>query len=356
MLQNFRVKNYKGIKDLVIPKMTRLTLIGGKNNSGKSSLMESMLMVFNRMDPHIIIRPSLLRGIAAIPSEPDFMWAPIFNDFDLSKKIELSGKFNSENRQLEISIRKDFKRSLPVNNIQAGVIPVAIGSTATDALSLKFSDGPSVIEQSLITLEATGFNLNIELSKRGAKVPVAYFSPRQASNLNEDSERLGRVELSNSAEHVTEILRYIVPEIKTITAIRIQDSSLIYADIGKSRKVPIAYMGDGISRLLSIILAIATCKGGIIFVDEIENGLHYSVIENIWCGIIKAAKIFNCQIIATTHSHEFLVSACTSFKKSSASDNEFSYIRLVNRNDSVSCKIFDKDLLDFAIESEMEIR
>ena len=92
MLENITVKNFKGIKNLEIEHLSKLTLIGGKNNCGKTSLMEAMFMQFDRMNPHITIRQSLARGVSVIPTEPEFMWAPIFNEFNLSKKIVIEYK------------------------------------------------------------------------------------------------------------------------------------------------------------------------------------------------------------------------------------------------------------------------
>ena len=354
MLESITVKNFKGIKTLEIEHLSKLTLIGGKNNCGKTSLMEAMFMQFDRMNPHITIRQSLARGVSVTPTEPEFMWAPIFNEFNLSKKIAIESKFNGKRKALEIEINKNFKKTIPgnihsINGIQNNA------PTPVDALTLKFFQASQEIEKSNLILEKTGFNLNIEHSN-GSVMPSSFFPARQQSNPNEDAERLGRLEIENGTNDIVGVLKSIAPEIKSITAIRIADASMIYADIGQTKKVPISYMGDGISRLLSITLAIATCKNSVVFIDEIENGLHYSVLEKIWLGLAKASQRFNCQIIATTHSHEFLTSACNALKNEPSLVNEFSYIRLTNKNNNILGKYFDSKLLDFAIESEMEIR
>lgn len=356
MLKNIKITNFKGIKHLQIDALSQLTLIGGKNNCGKTSLMEAMFMQFDRMNPHITIRQSLARGVGVIPTEPEFLWAPIFNDFDLSQKIEIESLFNDKRKALIIEVRNNVKKVIPGNINPLNLNNTELHRPATvEALTLRFYTAHQEVERSNLILEKTGFNLNVEMSN-GNINPSAFFAARQPSNQNEDSERLGRLEIENSTPDVVAVLQSIVPEIKSITAIRIADSSMIYADIGKPKKVPISYMGDGISRLLSIVLAIATCKNSVVFIDEIENGLHYSVLEKIWLGIAKASKKFNCQIIATTHSHEFLTSARNAILSDSELSNQFSYIRLSNKDNSISGKNFDSKLLDFAIESEMEIR
>ena len=63
-------------------------------------------------------------------------------------------------------------------------------------------------------------------------------------------------------------------------------------------------MGDGINRILTIILAMVNCENGYLLIDEFENGLHYSVQEKLWEIIFYLAKRLNIQVFATTHSND----------------------------------------------------
>jgi len=113
-------------------------------------------------------------------------------------------------------------------------------------------------------------------------------------------------------------------------------------------------MGDGMSRLASLILAIGNAKNGVVLVDEIENGFHHRVMAKVWRAIAKAARRFNCQLFATTHSLECIASAHKAFSK------EESYDLLVHRldrtDDKVSATTFGQDELDVAFEMKMDIR
>jgi AAA15 family ATPase/GTPase len=90
------------------------------------------------------------------------------------------------------------------------------------------------------------------------------------------------------------IVKIIEPRLISLSSIAQLNYSLIHGDIGLSRKIPIPYMGEGISKLLSYILAIMTTQNGIVLIDEIENGLHYSVLPDIWKAMLIAAKSSNC--------------------------------------------------------------
>ncbi len=71
----------------------------------------------------------------------------------------------------------------------------------------------------------------------------------------------------------------------------------IYADIGLGRLLPVRLMGDGMSRIFSIALAIASAPGGIVLVDEIENGIHHSVMEKVWKAIGAFATNITCNCL-----------------------------------------------------------
>ena len=68
--------------------------------------------------------------------------------------------------------------------------------------------------------------------------------------------------------------------------------------------LPLRSMGDGINRILTIILAMVNCENGYLLIDEFENGLHYSVQEKLWEIIFYLAERLNIQVFATTHSND----------------------------------------------------
>ena len=84
---------------------------------------------------------------------------------------------------------------------------------------------------------------------------------------------------------------------------------MIWGDIGLSELVPLSMMGEGMTRIARIILAISSAAGGIVMVDEIENGIHYSVLEKVWSAIADAAERAQVQVFATTHSFECMEAA-----------------------------------------------
>ncbi len=351
MIENVEITRFRGIKLLTLEKIARLTIIGGKNNCSKTSILEALSMLYDNKNPMLFAKISAGRGINVYPMETEFVFAPFFNEFEINNSIRIiTNKNIKDARTLNISIDKRH-----INNVQVPNLNFQNNmGIATEALKLEYSKGSSVYEESYLSIIPQGFNYEIKKDTGILKILTAFFPARNANNHEENVEKLGKLDIDNLVDDIVEILHVIVPSLKSISSIKIGNISMIYADIGKKKKVPLSSMGDGISRLLSIVLSIATAKNGVIFIDEIENGLHYSVIEELWVGIAKASKKFNCQVICTTHSHEFL-----SYVNKANIDNnidDFLYIRLDKKDEMINGKYFDKNLLNVAIKNDMEIR
>ena len=113
-------------------------------------------------------------------------------------------------------------------------------------------------------------------------------------------------------------------------------------------------MGEGFRRLFLIAVALATAKGGTLLIDEIENGLHYSVLKDVWNAIAQAARQADVQVFATTHGYECIEAAQEVF---SASDEyDFRLHRLDRVDDGIKAVTYDQEALGAATKFFMEVR
>jgi len=129
---------------------------------------------------------------------------------------------------------------------------------------------------------------------------------------------------------------------------------MIHGDIGGDRLVPLPLMGDGMVRLTSLILAISSAQNGVILVDEIENGLHHSILPKVWTAIGNAAQMFETQVFATTHSFECITAAHKAFTESGLYD--FRLHRLERTNEDIRGVTYDQEDLAAAVETDFEVR
>jgi AAA15 family ATPase/GTPase len=80
---------------------------------------------------------------------------------------------------------------------------------------------------------------------------------------------------------------------------------------GYDQPIPIGSMGDGMWRMLAMAIAITQCRGGVLLIDEIDTGLHYTVMSDMWRLISGAAQELDVQVFATTHSFDCIQSLAT---------------------------------------------
>ncbi len=168
-------------------------------------------------------------------------------------------------------------------------------------------------------------------------------------------KRFGEVELEGHIDSITDCLRTIDERIKELKSLSIQ-APMIYADMGLNRLVPMGFLGDGICRHLSMTLAFYESRNGMILIDELENGLHHSVLKGVWQNIDYLSQKFNVQVFATTHSRECLVAARDAFATDEIARDAALYHRLERQDDRIIATTYPFDDFDFTLDYGAEIR
>jgi len=131
---------------------------------------------------------------------------------------------------------------------------------------------------------------------------------------------------------------------------------VLHGDIGVGRLLPLPFMGEGIARLASLVLLIANATDGVVLVDEIENGLHHSILSKVWRAIGEAAREFNAQVFATTHSRDCILAAHRALSGGELYESAFRLFRLERAGESIRALSYDREALQAAAEAGLEVR
>jgi AAA15 family ATPase/GTPase len=368
VLQNLRIRGFKGFKDLQLTDLSRVTLVSGKNNVGKTSLLEAIFLFYDTADPGMFFRHLGWRGIDIDLSDAESLFSPLFTDFNMENTLSFEVKDDIYTAKMSIDFNPSrVQKSVTVDISNVGVPPTPIKTDAVTAtayyMNIRYEVSGRGQEEVAIVLRHTPTNISIQFEPHPVTIipsailhNVIFFPLRVATNFSEDAKRFSQLDIKRKIGRVVEFLQVIEPQLTGLTSVMLPQKPTVYADVqGMDRKIPVALLGDGMSKLLSIILAIATVKNGIILIDEIDAGIHYSVLPKVWEGIFKAAKDFNCQIIATTHSYECLQAAYDGASTAQA-EEDFSYIRLENYENKVRAKPYSHAVLGAALEQGWEVR
>lgn len=360
MFKSFQVKNFRCFKDLTIGPLERVNLIAGKNNVGKSALLEALLL-FHRYDsPAEAVLITRRRGLFGLSSK-DYVES-LFHGFNVRQDIQMEAEKSSTSKRV---------LSMGIGESSSSTIPSDLGREVVESKG-EFSG--RVADRYIPTYAITYVNqLNDgKKTKYVAKVnadgvisqtraehlelpPCVFVLSRQMGDQSHLAEALSELTERKETELLIEALQVIEPRLVELRILQKGKYAVIYADTqGSERLMPVALLGEGMSRLLSVVLGVASARQGLLLVDEIENGLHYSVMTKVWKAIASAARTFDVQVFATTHSDECIRAAHEAFSEGDTYD--FRLHRLDSIKGEIESVTYDQDTLAFALEQGWEVR
>ena len=303
LLQDILIKNFRGFDQLEIKGFNNINLLVGKNNSGKSSVLEAIFLLIGMSNPILPDNINRLRGMN-IRTADEFKF--LFHKLKISNKPHFECKF-SDNTIRNLILNPIFKKGTKESNQQIN-----------DDLT---------IDVSTSTPNITGLELDFSLKqyhnqKKNYKSSIVFNMPEITQNSdNKYKEDLHAVFISGNSNEANALARYsdIVKRKKgevVLSALQKIDKNIEsihplpdglffgYKDIDEL--IPSNIAGDGVRKYLNIVTTIAEKKNSIVLIDEIENGLHYSAHKSLWESIINISNEFNVQLFITSHSFESL--------------------------------------------------
>ena len=170
-------------------------------------------------------------------------------------------------------------------------------------------------------------------------------------DVKEDAIDLGQLRKQKRGDLLLKALQVLDPRLKAIQDNSSSGAPMIWVDIGLRELVPLTVMGVGMTHFTRIVLAVASSPGGVVLVDEIDNGLHHSALPDVWRVIRKAAEQLNVQVFATTHSFE-----CVEAAYEALGADGFRLHRLEVVDGENRCVTLSPTAISGAIRHNMEIR
>lgn len=360
MYKSFRIKNFRGFQDFEINSLERINLIAGKNNVGKTALLESFWLHHGADNPTLGLKIDKKRGISALKAE-EFL-TDLFLHFDTDQKIEFisEGKEKDESQVTTISQQEQGKANFPVES--GGEVWTGEEGTSSQIPtplsprllieSKKQPTGESSSGEIFLTEEGVQAKIHEKWNRPNGIYVAAQVRISPQSNAN----RFGELRESREQDKLINLLQKIDERVRDLTVIPMGGSSIIHVDLkGYEKLIPVPLLGEGMNRVLTYALAISEASdGGIVLIDEIENGLHHSILPDVWSALAKLAREFQVQIFATTHSWECVKAAHSSFL--SGKKYDFRLQRLDRADGEIQSVSYNQESLDASLEEGIEVR
>ena len=345
VLGSLEITNFRAFSHLKIERLGRVNLITGKNNVGKTCLLEALRLYASDGSPNVIL------------------------DI-LNSRLELQILFDKPNLTL----------------ITQNLRHLAHGSPSITDLPQRIEIGPPSSKRLTLTLdrrEGSETRFGPHILRREKDEPIfstteiehlfswSYLVPTKNAigincqyipTINQDASQISdlwdQVTFTESEERIIEALKIILPEVQRIGFIGEKSESSHRIPVikikDKDGPIPLKNLGEGIVRLFGIMLALVNAKDGLLLLDEIENGLHYSIMPDVWRVIFRVAHDLNVQVFATTHSWDCI----EAFEKaaSEAQEEEGVIVRLQNKGGQIVATSFEEEEISIITREMIEVR
>lgn len=361
MITTFTISNFRTFRHLHLADMDRINLLAGANNVGKTAFLEALWQFTGPDQPDIGLRLNRFRSFEPIESK-EFSF-DLFHKYDSSKPIHLvaKGDWGRNPRSLTLEIRSRSESRTTVTKGANGIEPDLLDETSPHEIALEYKDETGATYKSTGHIEASRVDSNtirVHLRSQQESVPGrpgnVLFGPHARGTAKGDSERFGRLELEGDEKQIVKALQTFEPSLNRLTIIPVDDVPMIHADVGIGRLIPVKLLGDGMQRVLSLALAFQGASGGLMLVDEFENGIHHSKLKDLWHVISSFSERYDTQVVATTHSLECTRAAHQVF--SEANKYDFRFFRLDRIDGEIKVKALGKTMLDTAFQANLEVR
>ncbi|MBQ3700340.1 MAG: AAA family ATPase [Prevotella sp.] len=301
--KSIQIDNFRGIDHLKIDDSSRVNVFLGQNGYGKTSVLEAILILAGMSNPGLPQSVNMLRSRGAAGQFLDVRY--YFHNLVLTTPPEVSSEqIDGVKRHLTLKMPFVFEEqpqvTTPIGQIQRSDAMVQVNQVemdfdiTADNVVNRFKSTMTFNQQGLIKERkiAEGYQEKLYASLISASLAA----PNAASDLAELVKR-------KMKQVVVDRLAYFDSR---ITNIEVLSDGVFVGIEGVPELLPVSMHGDGLFRYLTILAASANPVSNILLIDEIDNGLHYSVYKKLWEAIFALATTTNKQVFVTTHSKETL--------------------------------------------------
>lgn len=352
--KNLEIKNFRGIDRLVMDDFSRVNVFLGQNGSGKSSILEAILMLTGMSNPGLPQSINMLRSRGAVGQYLDVRY--FFHNLVLTTPPEVSSEQNDGVKRhmilkMPFVFDEQTQVTTPIGQIQRSDAMVQVNQVEMDF---------DITADNIVNQYKSTMTFNQQGLIKERKIAEGYQEKMYASLI--PASLAASNATSDLAELVKRKMKQLVVDRLTffdnrITAVEVLADGVFVGIEGVPELLPISMHGDGMFRYLTIVAASANPITNIVLLDEIENALHYSAYKKLWEAIFALATTTNKQVFVTTHSKETLCRLNEMLEENPAYQQEMRLYTIANtQKNGYQAYKYTYEGLSGACENDVELR
>jgi hypothetical protein len=328
MISTLELRQFRGLEHVRFDSLGRANLIVGGNNTGKTSMLEALVMLYGSQN-QLNALPSTFREVPRQAQDVarGFWKLLVRVDRPAEFKIEADGEV------IECFVDQATWRFTKPNANQGKTLPIG-------------------------TIDSNG-TFKVHRAQGAFKVSILSTKQADPADVSELYNQIAPLKPENEMKLEDLLRRSIEPRLRRLRYAKPQGTHthLVYVDLGDGPMLPFTQLGQAFARTLQVYCEIFANRPSILLIDEIENGLYYEGLEDYWKGLMAILIDQNVQLFATTHSRECMEAAHRA--AASMEGDPLRFLRLDRRIEDpgkIVATTFGKEEMQTAIEFNREMR
>lgn len=352
-LDQFHAIRYRGIDGLRLDRLGKVNLITGPNGVGKTSLAEAVWLFNGRFTPilpwnnavqrstHTVVDPlAALRAgaveLAGTERSVAHRWRATFESTPTTGVGPAPGNGSPRGE----GSGAEAHPPLPVR----GRLRVQLDEVESEGSVLAQVEGEGVVFTPMPIPPPDHAGAIIHLPASSAEVGT------------ETVGRFSELVAQGRKEELKQNLRLVLPLLAEVEVVTNRNGQpYILATTTAGERLPLPALGGGMTRLFRLFVGFHEVRGGLIIVDEIENGLHHQILPELWRQTRLMVDAFDVQLFATTHSGECIAAACDAFADR-ADDIAIHGLHHAEEDKQVHAATYTGETLQAARDLDLDVR
>ena len=369
MFQNLKLNGYRGFESYELDGLTRVNLLVGKNNCGKTSILEAINLLVSGGNPLVLEQSASRRGEVNLLDEvdgpyrresiPDISHLFFGHAFGSGSQFRLSSDSPIGSLSIDtIDVDDIMEEQRSLFEDEMGAAPV-LGLRITTNTHDEFPVFPIAEDGSLSYLRfprSRRWWINSKL-----ETPTIQFLTPDSLYPDSMRDMWDKVLIEGRESDVIDAMRILEKDLTSINFLTGSSSrrlsgraGVLVGFHGSGQRVPLGSHGDGMRRLLALSLSLIQTTNGFLLIDEIDTGLHWTIMEEMWRLIVNAAQQSKVQVFATTHSYD-CIQGLASFVESFPEFASEISIQKIDRTLEKAVSL-DAERIRIAVAQNIEIR